>query len=718
MARYPWIRSPSDLPNNKVAAMVMLKSTERRLARDAEHARLYKEQMNDMINRTVARKLTQSEMQAYDGPVYYISHHEVFKDGSSSTPCRIVFNSSASFKGHSLNQYWAKGPDLMNNLLGVAIMGDISKMYHSVKISALDQNTHRFLWRDMHCRREPDTYVMNVVSFGDKPAGSIVAMALRNTAKEFQYQYPRATEVILKNTYVDDMIDSFPSVNEATKVTGEIDLILETGGFRIKEWLIADSSRASYIQKDDDEADGILNQRSKVLGVIWNPLMDCFEYRIKLKFSPKHRKVRTGPDMKLEQLLENHNFPLAKRAVLSQVNGIYDPLVLATPFTMKAKVLLQCLWIGKSKELLWDDIIEEHERDEWIEFFVKLFQMENIEYPRCIKAISSVGHPTLIMFSDASERAYGACAYVRWQCLNGQYYCRLFTSIGKVAPLRKITIVRLELSAAVLAKRLAKFIGKESRLKFERRYFLVDSEIVRAMIHGFNTFAGTRIGEIQEGTRVDEWYWIEGKQNVADFLTRGKVPDEIGKGTKWQNGPAFLYEEEELWPIKQSCKYTQLPEQSHPILTIKIKTVNALESVFNINRHSSYDMLMKLTAMVLKMFRYQTTPSFKYARLPLTRVEIEEAELCWIQEIQSCFTDNDLKTRFKTICPRRRDDGVIIVGTRIEHWMKATYNESNPVLLPYDHRFSRLYVLKIHQRGHQGIAATTAKVRVEMCEYV
>ena len=117
-----------------------------------------------------------------------------------------------------------------------------------------------------------------------------------------------------------------------------------------------------------------------------------------------------------------------------------------------------------------------------------------------------------------------------------------------------------------------------------------------------------------------------------------------------------MYEEEELWPIKQSCKYTQLPEQSHPILTIKIKTVNALESVFNINRYSSYDMLIKLTI----------------------------------------------------------DDGVIIVGTRIEHWMKATYNESNPVLLPYDHRFSRLYALKIHQRDHQGIAATMAKVRVKM----
>ena len=93
----------------------------------------------------------------------------------------------------------------------------------------------------------------------------------------------------------------------------------------------------------------MLNQKSKVLGFIWNPLKDCFEYRIKFNFSPKHRKVRSGPYIKLEQLLENHNLAQTKRVVLSQVNGIYDRLGLTTPFTMKAKVLLQCLWIAKSQ---------------------------------------------------------------------------------------------------------------------------------------------------------------------------------------------------------------------------------------------------------------------------------------------------------------------------------------------------------------------------------
>ena len=131
-----------------------MKSTERRLNKDKEHAKIYQEQIEDMLNRGAAEKLTNEQVEQYDGPVYYICHHEVMKE-NSTTNVRIVFNSSAKFKGSCINDYWAKGPDLMNNLLGIllrfreekiAIVGDIKKMYHSVKISILDQHTHRFLW--------------------------------------------------------------------------------------------------------------------------------------------------------------------------------------------------------------------------------------------------------------------------------------------------------------------------------------------------------------------------------------------------------------------------------------------------------------------------------------------------------------------------------------------------------------------------------------------
>ena len=71
---------------------------------------------------------------------------------------RIVFNYSAVFRGHHLNDYWMKGPDLLNDLFEVvlrfrenevAFIGDVSKMYHRIHIPEADQHAHRFLWRNL-----------------------------------------------------------------------------------------------------------------------------------------------------------------------------------------------------------------------------------------------------------------------------------------------------------------------------------------------------------------------------------------------------------------------------------------------------------------------------------------------------------------------------------------------------------------------------------------
>ena len=121
IAKYPWKRDPRELPNNYPVALAVLRSTERRLLKDNEKAKLYDDQIQDMLVRGVARKLSKEEERNYRGPVHYVSHHEVMKPESQSTPCRIVFNSSASYMGHTLNEYWFKGPDLLNNLLGILL---------------------------------------------------------------------------------------------------------------------------------------------------------------------------------------------------------------------------------------------------------------------------------------------------------------------------------------------------------------------------------------------------------------------------------------------------------------------------------------------------------------------------------------------------------------------------------------------------------------------
>ena len=113
------------------------------------YAETYQKQIHDMLERKVARRVSDNELRNYAGPKFYISHHDVLSPQSVSTPMRVVFNSSARIKGGlSLNDCLAKGPCLLNQLLGIllrfrqdhfAFIGDIRKMFHSIDIPKQDQ---------------------------------------------------------------------------------------------------------------------------------------------------------------------------------------------------------------------------------------------------------------------------------------------------------------------------------------------------------------------------------------------------------------------------------------------------------------------------------------------------------------------------------------------------------------------------------------------------
>ncbi|KAK3744502.1 hypothetical protein QZH41_006345 [Actinostola sp. cb2023] len=240
---YPWRKDPSLLPDNKALAMKRLESTERRLKKNPEQGQAYCKQMQEMEQMKFSRKLKREEEETYQGPVHYIPHHAVLRPDKKSTPVRIVFNSSSVYQGHSLNDYWMKGPDLLNNLFGVvlrfreretALVGDISKMYHRILIPERDQHVHRFLWRDLDTDKEPDTYVKTVLTFGDKPAPEMAQIALRKTAQASQKASPDAAKVLINNVYMDDICDSVDTEEEARKLAEDIDSILEKGGFRVK----------------------------------------------------------------------------------------------------------------------------------------------------------------------------------------------------------------------------------------------------------------------------------------------------------------------------------------------------------------------------------------------------------------------------------------------------------------------------------------------------
>nr|XP_058940528.1 uncharacterized protein LOC131768833 [Pocillopora verrucosa] len=464
IAQYLWVKDPNDLPDNRRVAVVKLISTEKRLAKNKKHAETYELQIQDMLDRNVARKLMPEELATYRGPIHYIFHHEVLKPDSKTTPVRIVFNSSANFMGHVLNEYWAKGPDLLNSLIGIlirfreneiAFIGDVRKMYHTVYTKELDQHTHRFLWRNMDTTRQPDTYVIQRVSFGDKPSGGIATVVMRKTAEFGHQEFPEATKTIINNSYMDDIIDSVNNKERAKSITRQIESILEKGGFKMKEWIYSDDQLAS-------EETILPSPTEKVLGITWSPSTDQLQFKVKMSLSPKKKRKTTHPI--LENSISNLLESLTKRAILSQVNSIYDPLGLAGPFTIRAKILMRELWI-KEPNLGWDETIPPDYKRAWSTFFKDMNEINSVINKRCLKPENCEGDPILVIFSDGSKDAYGACAYIRWHTTDGEYDSQLLLSKNRLAPLKKMSIDRIELCAAVINKRLKQTILNECRYK-------------------------------------------------------------------------------------------------------------------------------------------------------------------------------------------------------------------------------------------------------------
>ena len=687
--------------------MKRLESTERRLKKDPEQGVAYDKQMEEMKEMQFSRKLSKKEMDNYKGPVHYIPHHAVIRPEKKSTPVRIVFNSSSVYQGHALNDYWLKGPDLLNNLFGVilrfrekevAVIGDISKMYHRILIPEEDQHVHRFLWRNLETEREPDVYVKTVLTFGDKPAPAMAQIALRKTAEENKKDYPEAAEVLIKNSYMDDICGSVDTVAQAQKLTRDLDKVLDSGGFGVKGW----TSNKLLTKTENQENEFKMFQEEveeKVLGVIWNYVTDEFSFKVKVDL------------LCLTDYSVDRGVKMTKRTLLSQVARFYDPIGFAAAFVIRAKIGLQELWqIG----LHWDDELPYDVKDKWIQLFKEMKELDRIGFKRCLVPPETPELPVLCVFSDASQEAFGACAYIRQKTKQGTYEVNFVAAKSRVAPLKQLTIPRLELQAAVLASRVAKTIVKECTIQFADVKFFTDSSITLAWIQSpsrsFKPFVSARIGEIQNNSDPSQWKHIPGEENVADDVSRGLHVKQL-KG-RWMNGPEFLKLPEEQWPVQTATLQQEGDMERRHVNAVTTVPPADVGNVIDVKNFSSWRRLIRVTAWIRRLTEKirlrRNTLSGREG--PLMPEELKKAEMSWIKSAQK-----DLKSRmkngdFKTLSPFIDDKGIIRVGGRIDKAI-VSYEEKHPVLLPNEHRISLLITSHTHNHGHPGVATTTAKIR-------
>lgn len=570
-------------------------------------------------------------------------------------------------------------------------------------LSDFDCHVHRFLWRDFQ-DRPPDHYALTAVPFGDVCSPAIAVLAMRQTAEKYKEEFPKAANIILNDSYMDDIVHSMNNSKEAYETMKDTEFILKQGNFHIKDWIVSGQSQ----EENDIDLSG--TSGDKVLGIVWNPKKDEIHFKMNVNFNSIQRasipgKVRTG-FVKDEPRKE-----LTKKRVLSKISTIFDPLGLLTPATLSGKLLMRQTVVyhgDTSQKIDWDDPLPEELQEKWHKFFQNIIRLETLKIPRCIR-VTELIEPTLVMFNDASTLAYSTCAYARWQVGKGVYTSRLLASKSRLAPIKTQTLPRLELASAVLSARLRNTIVKESSIEFDTVYHLTDSEIVLGQIlkdtlH-IGTYVANRISEIRETTSKEEWHWIPTSVNIADLTTRPDPYVNINPESNWQKGPDFLELPVIQWPMKSvPWRHEETITNASEICVISIEEHN----LFNIDRFQSYRKLIRVTARIIGGFRER---SFKGINSSPSMDLLKVAETLWIKCVQIPLQDN-WRTRFKRLGPFCKD-GILYVGARIASWMKNNYNKEAFVLIPTKHKLAQLCIQDAHDQDHGGVESTLCKLQAK-----
>ncbi|GFQ91399.1 integrase catalytic domain-containing protein [Trichonephila clavata] len=221
---------------------------------------------------------------------------------------------------------------------------------------------------------------------------------------------------------MDDILSGADDITTAKEMQRQLIGLMKEGCFYLYKW----SANSEELLKDvpTENKEFLFNENDelvKTLGLSWRPREDTFMYQMNLQEVP---------------------VTITKRTFLSFISKLYDPLGLLHPIIIKAKMMIQKIWLVK---IDWDQNLPRQEIENFQRYVAELHQLKDLKIPRCILLKDSVT-VQLIGFADASAQAYGACLYVKSENAN-ETQIRLLCSKTRVAPLRTLSIPRLELRA-------------------------------------------------------------------------------------------------------------------------------------------------------------------------------------------------------------------------------------------------------------------------------
>ncbi|XP_063991157.1 uncharacterized protein LOC135169789 [Diachasmimorpha longicaudata] len=695
----PFNGKESLIGESRSRAFRRLKCLERRLDGDAELSTQYRAVIQEYLDLGHLTEVTGADLSNFG---YYLPHHAVIKESSLTTKVRVVFDGSAKTStGISLNETLHVGPTIQDDIFSLllrfrlypyVLTGDIEKMYRQVLVRPEDRQYQRILWRDS---KEPvRTFELNTVTFGLSAAPYLAIRCLHQLAKDEGHRHPAAARVLQRDLYVDDLLTGTQTREEALQLRKELEGLVKLGGFNLRQWASNDPSILSEVMPDNINHHLQIGDSTtlKTLGVLWNSTADTINYTAKVSM----------PET------------ATKRIILSETAKIFDPLGLLSPIVIVAKMVMQKLWTLK---IDWDTPLPSDIQKEWSQFYLELEQINQVTFPRFVLQ-KNAKKIQLHGFSDASQHAYGACVYLRSVGDNGQVNTVLLCAKSRVAPLKQITIPRLELCGAQLLVKLIEGIKRATTINIDSTVFWTDSTIVLHWIHTpahqLQTFVSNRVADIQSKTQAHEWRHVRTHDNPADLISRGQPLKDFIKSNIWFEGPSWLRAEETNWPVLDL-------QFSSPPSEIKGKYCHVAHNRREQHPLEWYSSISKLRRVIALCLRFKSKKQG-----PLIAVELTTAQhaiIHWLQaetlrplkralqDPESKRAKNPALAQVSKLTPFLDKDGLIRVGGRLRNAM-IPFSQRHPIIIPKSHPVTKLIIEEAHvSQLHAGPQAVLYHIR-------
>ncbi|XP_037828693.1 uncharacterized protein LOC119616432 [Lucilia sericata] len=672
-------------------------------------------QIDNLVLKGYAKKLTPKELEVHHKKTWYLPIF-VVSNPNKPNKVRLVWDAAAKSNGTSLNDYLLTGPDLLNPLVSVllnfrvgktAICGDISEMFHRVNVREIDMHAQRFLWYDKgDTLHQPSIYVMRALIFGISCAPCIAHFVRNKNADLFKNTHPRAVEAIQQNHYVDDFIDSECDDNQALELAIHVREIHEAGGFKMHNW----TSNSEVVLKElhgsapSEQSMKDWGSTTKILGLYWDPNND--EFRYICRFARLHRDIL------------NQSLTPTKRETLQVLMSIFDPLGFVSCYTIGLKILIQEIW---RTGIAWDEELTDTLDKRWCSWKSTIQQITSIRIPLCYSpTMQTADEVQLHTFVDASENAYAAICYLLIT-KNNVTTVSLVAAKSKVAPLKPLSIPKLELQAALLGTRLAKTVQEVRRINTNSQFWWSDAKTVLRWLQidpkKFQQFVMHRVGQILENTNVNQWRWVPSKQNPADLATKVPTPSNT---QMWFHGPKFLRSDVNEWPQCDDLGMVNETEMKRSALVIE----SVHKTKLNIEYFSNWKRLYRAVAtffLYCHKLNKLTKDKIINTNLEVDCAMIEKAKTFLMRYAQNDEYSNEISslTRNKLIGKTSKlislnvyldKIGIIRCRGRAEY----LNNHEDAIVLPPNHHVTFLLVRHFHEMfRHQNHETALNEIRSE-----